>query len=434
MLKRKNYTSLILFAFILAVVIGIKPLSSFAMPQLFTRVEEEDTDPSVSATKIKFPNSSETDNGDGSVSINFNIAGGWTYTDPNNVSMTDPNDVLHIGNHVTIIGNTGAIATDSTITANGAVLTGDTNTFNITSGTGSLDVAAGKTVNIDMDLTIDGTGTTITGVTQANTITLNESLTIGGGFNFTLTAEDTAGTITLDEQTFEVEGQGDNSQLTKIINVNDAAATISIEGTSAVVNQDTTSDGSPSFAKVTTTEIEFAGNITLDPAVDGASYVNIANSGTGAAKFYIEGAQVDSDDLADVASIGMLDEDETVTGAWALQYKATSAKTDNYSVTTSDLGIAFTMNASVAKTFTLPSVGASEDGALAGPFTNIGAGRMIIDASDSDYVHDSGAGDTMYTDDGDTRPYPTIQFQYIHAVTTWIAVYMSPGSTFITTE
>ena len=119
--------------------------------------------------------------------------------------------------------------------------------------------------------------------------------------------------------------------------------------------------------------------------------------------------------------------------AW-FRFQETSAKTDDYSVTTSDLGVAFTMNASVAKTFSLPSVGASEDGALAGPFTNIGAGRMIIDASDSDYVHDSGAGDTIYTDDGDDRPYPSISLQYIHSVTTWVIHYTSPGSTFITTD
>ena len=143
---------------------------------------------------------------------------------------------------------------------------------------------------------------------------------------------------------------------------------------------------------------------------------------------------LDTDNLTDVDSIAMLDEDETVTGAWAFQYKSTSAKTDNYSVTTSDLGVAFIMNASVEKTFTLPSVGASEDGAIAGPFTNIGAGRMIIDASDSDYVHDSGAGDTIYTDDGDDRPYPSISLRYIHSVTTWIVTSTSPGSNWTTTD
>jgi len=108
MLRRKNYTSLILIFMIAVIIIGIKPLSSFAMPQLFTRVEEEDTDPSVSATKIKFPNSSETDNGDGSVSISFDIAGGWTYTDPNHVALTDPNDIL-------IVRNLRFVATDSDV-------------------------------------------------------------------------------------------------------------------------------------------------------------------------------------------------------------------------------------------------------------------------------------------------------------------------------
>jgi len=264
MLRRKNYTSLILIFMIAVIIIGIKPLSSFAMPQLFTRVEEEDTDPSVSATKIKFPNSSETDNGDGSVSISFDIAGGWTYTDPNHVSLTDPNDILIIGPTIRSASN---IAIDA---------------FN---------AAAHSEVDI---INSDGT--------------YNTALKVNG--------------------------------------------------------------------------IEII-------ASDGASQ---------------------------------------------FRYQQTSAKTDNYSVTTSDLGVAFTMNASVAKTFTLPSVGASEDGALAGPFTNLGDGQMIIDAADSDYIHDSGAGDTIYTDDGDDRPYPSISLQYIHSVTTWVIHYTSPGSTFTTTD
>ncbi len=204
-------------------------------------------------------------------------------------------------------------------TVNGLTIVAGSNTFDLSNGSGSLNIAATKTLNIDQHFTVNGTGTTITGVTQANTITLYESFTVAGGFNFTVTAEDVAGSIVLDKQTFEVEGEQTATRLMKLVNANDAAATLTIEGTSAVVNQDVTSDANVSFAKVITTEVEFAGNILLDPAVDGASYVDIANSGTGAAKLYIEGDQIISDDLSDVASIAMLDEGETVTGAWTFQ-------------------------------------------------------------------------------------------------------------------
>ena len=190
------------------------------------------------------------------------------------------------------VGNTRIFGIDSTgkglfvgtVTANGAILDGGTNTFSLTNGTASLDVAAAATINLNKSLTVNGQAVTIAGVTQANTITLNESITIGGGYSGTLT-------YSADSKTLTVE---DNS----------------------VVNQDLSSDANVTFAKVIATELEFAGNITLDPAVDGASYVNLANSGTGAAKLYIEGDQVNSDDLSDVASIAMLDEAETVTGKW----------------------------------------------------------------------------------------------------------------------
>ncbi|KKN75062.1 hypothetical protein LCGC14_0384360 [marine sediment metagenome] len=83
------------------------------------------------------------------------------------------------------------------------------------------------------------------------TLDLSENLTVGGGLDFTLTAEDAAGSIVLDEQTLEIEGEGTATQLTKLINANNAAATVTIEGTSAVVNQDTTSDATVTFGTVT---------------------------------------------------------------------------------------------------------------------------------------------------------------------------------------
>lgn len=78
------------------------------------------------------------------------------------------------------------------------VITGGSNTFNITNGTAILDVAAGATLNIDKSLTVDGQATTITGVTQANTITLNESLTVGDGYSGTLTFSAASKTLTVE--------------------------------------------------------------------------------------------------------------------------------------------------------------------------------------------------------------------------------------------
>ena len=103
-LKGKNYIKFILLSFLLII---IYPCYSQPLP-ILPRVEEEDGAPSVSATKIKMPNSSLTNHGDGSVSLNFNNAGGWIY-DPNSAILSfininslvgfgtsDPNAVIDI--------------------------------------------------------------------------------------------------------------------------------------------------------------------------------------------------------------------------------------------------------------------------------------------------------------------------------------------------
>ncbi|MHA1305413.1 MAG: hypothetical protein ACTSPI_17065, partial [Candidatus Heimdallarchaeaceae archaeon] len=91
------------------------------------------------------------------------------------------------------------LKTTGTIEANGAILTGDTNTFDITSGTGSLNVAAEKTVDFDMDFKVNGTGTTITGVTQANTLTMNEGLIVGDGNTGTITYSAASKVLTVED-------------------------------------------------------------------------------------------------------------------------------------------------------------------------------------------------------------------------------------------
>ena len=101
------------------------------------------------------------------------------------------------------------------------------------------------------DLSADKTLTITTGDAD-RTLTLNENLTVGDGANVTITAEDTAGSIVLDKQTLEIEGEGTATRLTKIINNADSARTLTftadltVESTS-VVNQDLTTDASPTF-------------------------------------------------------------------------------------------------------------------------------------------------------------------------------------------
>lgn len=87
-----------------------------------------------------------------------------------------------------------------------AVATGGTNTFNLTNGTASLDVAEGAAVDINDDvtvskpLTVNGSfGTTLASEGQVNTITLNESLTVGGGYSGTITFSASGKTLTVAE-------------------------------------------------------------------------------------------------------------------------------------------------------------------------------------------------------------------------------------------
>jgi len=128
-------------------------------------------------------------------------------------------------------------------------------------------------------------------------------------------------------------------------------------------------------------------------------------------------------------------------GRWVLNYALMSGseykiqlnktKTDDYSITTADLGYLIIMNAATEKTLTLPSVGSDENCGILGVM-KIGAGKLNIAGADSDIVHDSAAAGTIFNDEGAGHPYPCVYFRYIHAVTTWVMVSMT--GTWITTE
>lgn len=104
-------------------------------------------------------------------------------------------------------------------------------------------------------------------------------------------------------------------------------------------------------------------------------------------------------------------------------------KTDDYNMTTNDLGKTFFMNAATAKTLSLPSMGASEDGAMV-TLGKIGAGKTSAKAADTDTIWDSSAGGTIYADvAGET--WAMITLKYVHVITKWIPC--SPFGTWRTT-
>lgn len=99
-------------------------------------------------------------------------------------------------------------------------------------------------------------------------------------------------------------------------------------------------------------------------------------------------------------------------------------KTNSYVITAQDLGKSISMNSADDKTFSLPSVGSSDDGSIV-ILDKIGAGKLTIDAADSDYIFDSGAGDGIYS----ISSYASIVLEYHdtdtrwyikHAVGTWV--------------
>ena len=85
----------------------------------------------------------------------------------------------------------------------------------------------------------------------SRSITMSENLVIGDGYDITLTATGAAGSVLLTKQTFEVQGEGTATRLMTLINASDAAATLTIDGASGVVDQDVSADASPTFSAIT---------------------------------------------------------------------------------------------------------------------------------------------------------------------------------------
>jgi len=111
-------------------------------------------------------------------------------------------------------------------------------------------------------------------------------------------------------------------------------------------------------------------------------------------------------------------------------YSPILTKTADYTVTTADFGKSILVNSSGTVTLTLPSVGTDENGAKI-TFVKCAAGKLIIDAADSDKIADSGAGDTIYNDTA-TQIYSDISLQYIHLIATWVI--RGAHGTWVTTD
>lgn len=96
---------------------------------------------------------------------------------------------------------------------------------------------------------------------------------------------------------------------------------------------------------------------------------------------------------------------------WAVATKYT----DDHTVTLNQSGKTLVMDAAGDnKTFTLPSVGAADDG-VEFTFINMDTGRLSIDAVDSDTIAHA-TNTTIYSDDDDVSQ---ITLRYIHAAVRW---------------
>lgn len=89
-------------------------------------------------------------------------------------------------------------------------------------------------------------------------------------------------------------------------------------------------------------------------------------------------------------------------------------KTDDYTVLLTDIG-PLCMDATTIKTFTLPSVGAADDGWQI-PFRNVGTADMQIDAVDADTIGDGTS--TRLT----VEPFGSATLEYNHAKTMFVVV------------
>jgi hypothetical protein len=187
-----------------------------------------------------------------------------TLTTTGSTSITLPTSGTMVGsvttgNGVSATNTAGALAFSLGVitptSVNGITLASGANTFSATVGNASIDIAAAATLNVDKNLTVQGTyGTVLSSAGQDNTLTLNESLTVGDGNSGTITYSAGSKTLTVEDN--------------------------------ATVNQDLTTDASVQFAAVKLTTGAGAGYLLTSDADGDASW---AAASTGLPRSYLAG-------------------------------------------------------------------------------------------------------------------------------------------------
>ena len=90
---------------------------------------------------------------------------------------------------------------------------------------------------------------------------------------------------------------------------------------------------------------------------------------------------------------------------------AVQAADSGITLTKADFGKTITVNSASAQTITLPSVSSADIGAVV-KVVKLGAGKVTIDAADTDTIADSGAGDTIYNNAA-TPPYASLELMLV---------------------
>ena len=107
-----------------------------------------------------------------------------------------------------------------------------------------------------------------------------------------------------------------------------------------------------------------------------------------------------------------------LSGPTQIHKSAATTLEDNYTITIGDFGKSFRMISASDKTFTLPSVDATHEGARL-ELVKCGAGRVTGQAVDSDKIGSSSAGGTIFNDVA-AELGATVTLEYVHSIVTWV--------------
>jgi len=89
--------------------------------------------------------------------------------------------------------------------------------------------------------------------------------------------------------------------------------------------------------------------------------------------------------------------------------------TDNHIITIAELEMTHRMNSALDKIFTLPSVGADQDG-YGVTLMNINSGKLTVQVSDNDIISDSSVAGSAYS----TSALAVLVLEYVHSIVTWV--------------